>query len=92
MKYHDIEWTSERIKTFWNYYSNNPAKNQIYFGKMFGDGVLKIIKKHINLKGTVVDMGCGPGHFTQKLIAQNITCIAIDSSPQSIEIVNKNKI
>ncbi|MEN8215677.1 MAG: class I SAM-dependent methyltransferase [Pseudomonadota bacterium] len=90
MMYHEIEWTPERIKSFWDYYSMNPSKNKIYFGKMFGDAVLRVIKGKINLKGSVVDMGCGPGYFTSKLVAKNVSCIAVDSSPKSIELVNQN--
>ena len=37
----------------------------------------------------VLDAGCGPGHYTEWLIAHGATVLAIDSSPRMVQLARQ---
>jgi len=61
-KEHEVEWSSEKIERYWNFYANQP--NNQYFAKVFGRSILKIANKYVNKginKKIILDFGCGTG-------------------------------
>jgi ubiquinone/menaquinone biosynthesis C-methylase UbiE len=46
---------------------------------------LKIITKHLCVPGSVLDVGCGPGHLTEHLRVLNVDAIGIDIVPEFIK-------
>jgi SAM-dependent methyltransferase len=83
---HEVEWTPEQVKRFWDFYSTNPGAEDSYFAKMVGPALLKLVRKHIKI-GTALDLGCGPGELMAFLVAAGHDTYGVDSSPASIEKV-----
>ena len=54
---HDLEWTPQQVRQFWDYHSSNPALVGQYFAGMVGRSLLRYVGKHIRI-GTAVDVGC----------------------------------
>src|SRR5687767_8616601 len=87
MKRHDVEWTPEKIGTFWDYVSSVEAQAQAYFTYAVGAGVAHHIAAHVPLAGrTVLDFGCGPGHLFPHLAreAPTMRYFGLDFSEGSI--------
>lgn len=84
---HQIEWTEEKIKKFWDCASLNKFRNGQYFSKEVGKDIVKFALKFSNLEGNILDYGCGPGHLISYLIKRKIFCKAADYSPESLILV-----
>lgn len=85
--YHTVEWTPERIERFWNFYGTNAAAHGSYFSGQFGEAILRFVRRHVTLSGTLVDLGCGPGFLVEQLLRQGYVCKAVDSSQEAVERV-----
>ena len=85
---HEIEWTPERVKRFWDFYSSNPAMADSYFARMVGPSLLSYVGKRIKI-GTAVDIGCGPGDLIGLLTQRGHDAYGVDSSPASIAQVEE---
>jgi SAM-dependent methyltransferase len=83
---HPIEWTPERVKRFWDFYSSNPALEDSYFARMVGRSLLAFVSKRIEI-GSAVDIGCGPGDLIELLLAAGHRAWGADSSPSSLDRV-----
>lgn len=83
--YHEVEWTPEAIRRFWDFYGGNPAAEDSYFGKKFGPRVVGLARRWRALADPVVDMGCGPGYLTEELLRRGCRVRGFDASPQSVE-------
>ncbi len=86
---HEIVWDKERIAAFWNHLGTSTALENSYFGKQRGRAVLGFVRKHIAVEGGVVDLGCGPGHFLEHLLAAGIACSGADLSADSVAALNR---
>lgn len=80
---HEIEWTPERVKRFWDFYSTNPGLEDAYFARMVGPALVKYVAKKIAI-GTAIDIGCGPGDLISELLRRGYNTFAADSSPASL--------
>lgn len=78
-----LKWNSEQIHRFWDWHAKNPHSAN-YFSKNVGDAVLRQVAAHIPLRGTVIDLGAGPGYLVEKLLARNVATIAVDASEDSV--------
>jgi len=87
--YHEVQWTAEATQRFWDFYGTNAAAEDSYFSKKFSRRIVGLARAKASLAGCAVDMGCGPGFLTQELLSQGLSCIAIDSSPLSVERVRE---
>jgi SAM-dependent methyltransferase len=85
----ELQWKPVHIERFWDWWGSNPALTHMYFSKQVGDAVLDEAARHIPLRGTVVDVGCGPGHMVEKLLSRGISTMALDTSPASVSLLNK---
>lgn len=86
---HELVWDTQKVSSFWSFVSNNPALEHDYFGGQAGRAVLEAVKHYLPLKGRLVDYGCGPGMFMEHLFAEGIACEGLDSSRESLEVVEK---
>ncbi len=85
--YHDVEWTPGKIQRFWDFYGANAASEDSYFSKKFGSRIVGLARRYAELPGPVVDMGSGPGFLTEELLRRGYPVRAIDSSPESVELL-----
>jgi 2-polyprenyl-3-methyl-5-hydroxy-6-metoxy-1,4-benzoquinol methylase len=78
-----LKWTPEQIHRFWDWHART-ADSANYFSRNVGDAVLRQVTAHIPLRGTVIDLGAGPGYLVEKLLARNVATIAVDASEASV--------
>jgi 2-polyprenyl-3-methyl-5-hydroxy-6-metoxy-1,4-benzoquinol methylase len=81
---HDLEWTPQQIRQFWDYHSSNPALVGQYFTGTVGRSLLRYVGKHIRI-GTAVDVGCGGGHLMQYLMQGGHDVYGTDQSPVTVQ-------
>lgn len=86
-KRHDLEWTPQRVRRFWDYHSSNPALTDTYFTGLMGRSLLRYVGRRIRI-GTAVDVGCGHGHLMQFLMRRGTDVYGADQSPVSVERAN----
>lgn len=79
-----IAWTPERVARFWNWQSQQPRSQAIYFSRMVGDAILRTVEGVQPLQGVAVDFGAGPGYLTEKLMRRGMSVWATDVSEQSL--------
>ncbi|MCL6740396.1 class I SAM-dependent methyltransferase [Sphingomonas sp. RB56-2] len=84
---HDLEWTSEQVRRFWDYHSGNPALVGQYFAGTVGRSLLRFVEKHIQI-GTAVDVGCGGGDLMLFLMQRGHDVYGVDQSPVTVEGIN----
>lgn len=86
---HEIKWKPEEVARIWDYYSKNPSYRNQYFALHSGDAILKWVSQRIKLHGKeVLDFGCGPGFFLEKLLSPRLGAASgsgMDFSTRSIE-------
>ncbi|TMJ18155.1 MAG: class I SAM-dependent methyltransferase [Alphaproteobacteria bacterium] len=85
---HPIEWTPERVKRFWDFYSSNPALDDTYFARLVGRSLLAFVGKRIRI-GSAADIGCGRGDLIEFLLDGGHSAYGADSSASSLEKVRK---
>ena len=59
-------------------------------GKLRWDRRVKMLSSHLKPGMTVLELGCGAGYFTQELARSGAKVIAIDISPELLEIARTN--
>lgn len=84
---HDVVWTPDRIKAFWDYNSSNSALEDTYFSKMRGRSIVDFVSRRIRI-GSALDMGCGRGDLIGYLLEKH-EAMGTDQSPESIAEVNR---
>jgi len=93
-KEHEIDWTDEKIKRLWDYYSRTSPYKDIYFSNIYAHDILNIMNKENNLNHKIIlDFGCGAGHLLNEMSNQYTphTYYALDFSRESIEKIRKTK-
>lgn len=83
--YHDVKWTHETVRRFWDYYGTNVAAEDSYFSKKFAPSIIGVVKRAGGLADPVIDVGSGPGFLVDELLRRGWRCKSIDSSSRSIE-------
>lgn len=87
MKRHNVEWTPEKIGTYWDFISAT-TQPENYFTYAAGAAVASHVAREVALTGRdVLDFGCGPGHLFRHLVkrAPTIRYFGMDFSPGSVE-------
>lgn len=84
----NITWTEQSIARFWDWQARNQGTQQNYFSRMVGSRILDIVQRQVGLRGTVVDVGAGPGFLTEQLLRRGVDVIALDTSPDSVGILS----
>lgn len=85
---HEIDWTPERVRRFWDYIGGTPGFEALYFAKQAGPALIKFVAKRIPV-GTAVDIGCGRGDLLKLLLDGGYEVYGSDQSQASIDAVNQ---
>ena len=59
-------------------------------GKLRWARRVKMLSSHLKQGMTVLELGCGVGYFTQELVRSEANVVAIDVSPELLEIARSN--
>src|SRR4029079_15922670 len=59
-------------------------------GKLRWSRRVKMLSSHLKPRMTVLELGCGTGFFTQELVRSGADIVAIDISPELLEIARHN--
>jgi len=81
-----LKWTSELVRKFWNYQSRFPEN---YFTSLYGDEIVKAVRKHVPRQARILDYACGTGALTGHLLRADFSVGGCDLSPDSIAYVRK---
>jgi SAM-dependent methyltransferase len=65
---HDVVWTSEKIRRFWDAMSRLEGSEPNYFTRQVGDALLRFTERRVPLKGSILDYGAGRGYLTGRLL------------------------
>jgi len=84
--YPKMEWTAERISSFWDWQSQHP---DVYFTYQFGPSIVASLKKYLDGRRTVLDYGCGVGYLMPHLCAIAPEVYGADPSVESIARTNE---
>lgn len=88
-KVHDVQWTDEKVKRFWDFYNNYAAFDNLWFSKAVGRGVIGFVEKFFPIRGKVLDYGIGKGHFTSYLLEKSgLEVTACDFSGETVNNIN----
>jgi SAM-dependent methyltransferase len=79
-----LVWTPEYIQRFWDWWGSNPALLKHYFSKRNGKAILDQMHGYIRFRGTIVDLGAGPGYIVDLLVGRGVKTLAVDTSPDSL--------
>lgn len=88
---HEVEWTEEKIKNFWDFASHSPSLSKRYFTDEVGDALLAFVESRVKITGLVLDYGSGSGHLLEKLITKKINCKGADYSEESLKSLDRFK-
>lgn len=85
--------TKEKVRKFYNKISEFREKFIYSPSEEYNTNeILKIIKKTLNRKGEILDVGCGSGNFIEAMTKNNyVNLVGVDISNQMIKLA-KNKI
>lgn len=84
----EADWTSENVRKLWDWHGTNPSVQGSYFTSMVGEGVVNFLAATGKLQGKALDYGCGTGHVIDHLLDRGLECSAVDSSRDSVAVVN----
>ena len=88
-KVHEVQWTDDKVKRFWDFYNNYPAFEHLWFSKAVGKGIIRFVEKFFKINGYVLDYGIGKGHFSNYLLEnESIQVRACDFSQETVNNVN----
>jgi len=82
---HDVVWTDDKVKRIWDFTASVPAYEASYFSHVVGDLVLNYVTRSVQLRGRVLDFGCGPGYMMEKLVKRGVAVEGIDFSEHSVK-------
>lgn len=83
---HRLDWTSDRIRRFWDFSSTQPGIEDAYFAKAIGKSLISYVERNISI-GIAADIGCGRGDLVEVLLQRGHQTFAVDQSPASVEQV-----
>jgi SAM-dependent methyltransferase len=83
MQAHELEWTPERIRAFWDHFSAIPSHSDRYFSRIYGRSLIAYVAGRVPI-GIPLDYGCGRGDLLAYLIDAGCTEVhGVDQSAES---------
>jgi SAM-dependent methyltransferase len=79
-----IEWTPERVASFWNFECDFPNR---YFSYSNADALIKCLAKYLVGPVSILDYGCGTGLLLTRLAERGHRVAGSDMSEQSLKAV-----
>lgn len=86
---HQVEWTSEKVQRFWNYFVTNEQLLELAASNTIGDGVIELCSPYLKHDTRILDFGCGGGGLIGKLIEKGFSVEGCDSSEASVETTKR---
>lgn len=83
MKSFRYQWTEESVRNYWDMLSPK------FHAETFKIGLLRVLRKHIHLKGKILDFGCGNGSLLSGIQEKNCQLYGVDYSPKGVERTNQ---
>ncbi len=84
---HPIVWNRQYAERFWNFLSAREDYVDNNFASLVGDTLIKLARRQgIPLSGKILDFGCGPGVFLEKLLTAGAICQGVEISPATAEM------
>lgn len=84
---HPIAWNRLYAERFWNFLSAREDYADNNFASLVGDTLIKLARRRgVPLTGRLLDFGCGPGAFLEKLLTAGATCQGVEISPKTAEM------
>lgn len=89
-KVHNVEWSDEKVKRFWDFFNNYPHFDGLWFSKAVGNGILRFAEDSAKIQGKILDYGAAKGHFINYLLERpDIEVQACDFSEETVSNLNK---
>ena len=70
-----MEWTPERVQSFWDYESQFPQR---YFTYTRASSLVARVKPFLKDARRIVDYGCGRGYLTEQLLGLGSDVVAAE--------------
>ncbi|MFH0983534.1 MAG: class I SAM-dependent methyltransferase [Planctomycetota bacterium] len=87
---HEVEWTGEKVRRFWDFIGRQTAGHGNYFARQVGDAVVELARAQVRLGGPVLDYGAGDGSLLQCLLDAGVEPVyACEYSPEAVEAINR---
>jgi SAM-dependent methyltransferase len=87
---HEVEWTAEHVRRFWDFMSRQAAGHGNYFARQVGDAVVELARTRGSLRGPVLDYGAGDGSLVRCLLEAGVQPVyACEYSPESVDAINR---
>lgn len=87
---HDVAWTREKSARFWAFKAEQARDGVTYFSQEVGSSLLRLVAaRGVDMRGRVIDFGCGLGHLLERLLERGVAAEGIDFSAESVEAVRR---
>lgn len=84
-----LQWKPEHVARFWDWYSSRGESSERYFSRTVGGRVLAAATRAAPIEGPAVEVGAAGGHFVDQLLGRGVDTLAIDSSPESVALLDR---
>lgn len=84
-----LEWSPRHISSFWDWANSSKYMRSIYFSRLNGEALIRLVARFIQPQDTVVDFGCGSGELMARLVDRGIRVYGVDVSHESIASVKR---
>lgn len=81
--YHEVTWTPEAVRRFWDFQGDNEASEHGFFSRKFAPRIVGLAERHVELAGPVLDVGCGPGFLCEELLRRGHVVGGVDASKRN---------
>ena len=84
VKYHYVEWGTEKIEQLWEVYETNPIFKEEFLPESFYDGIIREVRNFIPKHGNILDIGFGTSTLIKKLESKGYNCFGADISERNV--------
>lgn len=81
---HEMQWTRQAAARYWDFLTRTETDE--YFSDVHGDAIIRYVTRHSGkIEGRLLDFGCGPGYFLERLAHRGLMADGLDFSSDSLE-------
>lgn len=84
-RYHEVDWTGDAVRRFWDYQGANEAADHAFFSRKFARRIVGLAERHVRLQGLQVDVGCGPGFLCEELLRRGHRVGGVDAAKRNVD-------